>query len=67
MKEYRTGNLMVEFGLSATGTFRGQPAIIFLSKSHPAGDQPGYFERMEILLGELSEEQRTLPSSKARQ
>ncbi len=65
MKEYRTGNLMVEFGLSATGTFRGRPAIIFLSKSHPVGDQPGHFERMEMRLGELSEAQRTISPGKA--
>ncbi|MCZ6799474.1 MAG: hypothetical protein O7F12_03215 [Nitrospirae bacterium] len=59
--EYRTGNLLVEFDATATGMFRGRPAIIFLSKSHPVveyGDQ--YFQDLDLFLGELSADQRSL-------
>ncbi len=59
-KEYRTGNLIVEFDATGTGTFRGRPAILFLSKSHPV-KQKQYFHTVDLLLGELTPEQRTLP------
>ncbi len=59
-KEYRTGNLIVEFDATGTGTFRGRPAIIFLTKSHPV-NQKQYFHTVDLLLGELAPEQRTLP------
>ncbi|MGV7228337.1 MAG: hypothetical protein ACQ9IQ_06725 [Nitrospirales bacterium] len=64
-KEYRTGNLIVEFETTATGTFRGRPAIILLSKSHAAKEYGGeYFQNMDLLLGELTSEQRTLSPRK---
>lgn len=60
--EYRTGNLMVEFDATATGTFRGRPAIILLSKSHAVVEYGGeYFQNLDLFLGELSAEQRSLP------
>ena len=62
-KEYRTGNLMVDFEATATGTFRGRPAIVLLAKSHgvgPEGGAAGYFHELDLLLGELSAEQRRL-------
>ena len=58
-KEYRTGNLIVEFEATATGTFRGRPVIVLLSKSHPA-ESTQTFQNMDLLLGELTPEQRTL-------
>ncbi len=60
---YRTGNLMVDFEATATGTFRGRPAIVLLTKSHgvgPEGGSAGYFHELDLLLGELSAEQRGL-------
>ena len=60
-KEYRTGNLMVEFDATASGTFRGRPAVVLLSKSHPVGGQSGRFEEMTLLLGKLTKEQRVRP------
>ena len=63
--EYRDGNLIVEFEATATGTFRGRPAIILLSKSHAAKEYGGeYFQNMDLLLGELTPEQRTLSPRK---
>ena len=62
-KKYRTGNLMVDFEATATGTFRGRPAIVLLTKSHgvgPEGQSAGYFHDFELLLGELSAEQHRL-------
>ena len=62
-KAYRTGNLMVDFDATATGTFRGRPAIILLTKSHGVGAEgrhAGYFYNFDLLLGELSAEQRRL-------
>ena len=58
-KEYRTGNLIVEFETTATGMFRGRPAIVFLSKSHPVESKQS-FQNMDLLLGELTSEQRVL-------
>jgi len=58
-KEYRTGNLMVQFEATATGTFRGRPAIILLSKSHPV-ESKRMFQDMDLLLGELTPEHRML-------
>ncbi len=55
------GNLVVEADVTATGEFRGRPAIIFLSKSHPTGSDR-QFTHMELLLGQLSSDQRILPS-----
>lgn len=60
---YRTGNLMVDFEATATGTFRGRPAIVLLTKSHGVGLEgrsAGYFHELDLLLGELSAEQRRL-------
>ncbi len=60
---YRTGNLMVDFETTATGTFRGRPAIVLLTKSHGVGlegGSAGYFHELDLLLGELSAEQRRL-------
>ena len=58
-KEYRTGNLIVEFESTATGMFRGRPAIVLISKSHPAESKQS-FQNMDLLLGELTLEQRLL-------
>ena len=58
-KEYRTGNLTVQFEATATGTFRGRPAIVLLSKSHPVKSKRT-FQNMDLFLGELTLEQRTL-------
>jgi hypothetical protein len=60
---YRTGNLMVDFEATATGNFRGRPAIVLLTKSHGVGLEgrgAGYFHNFDLLLGELSAEQRRL-------
>ena len=66
--EYRDGNLIVEFEATATGAFRGRPAIILLSKSHAAKEYGGeYFQDMDLLLGELTPEQRTLSPRKVAQ
>lgn len=60
--EYRTGNLMVEFDATASGTFRGRPAIILLSKSHAVVEYGGeYFQNLDLFLGELSADQRSQP------
>ncbi len=56
-----TGNLVMEADVTATGVFRGRPAVILLSKSHPAGSGR-QFTNMELLLGQLTAEQRVLPS-----
>ena len=67
-KEYRTGNLIVEFEATSTGTFRGRPAIILLSKSHAAKEYGGeYFQNMDLLLGELTSEQRKLSPLKVKE
>lgn len=67
-KEYRTGNLIVEFDAMATGTFRGRPVIIFLSKSHAAKEYGGeYFQGLDLFLGELSADQRKLPPRQVRE
>ena len=58
-KEYRTGNLIVEFEATATGMFRGRPAIILLSKSHPVESKQSS-QNMDLLLGELTQGQRGL-------
>jgi hypothetical protein len=64
--EYRTGNLMVEFDATATGMFRGRPAIILLSKSHAVAEYGGeYFQNLDLFLGELSADQRSLPPREA--
>ena len=63
LEAYRTGNLMVDFEATATGNFRGRPAIVLLSKSHGVGLEgrgAGYFHKFDLLLGELSAEQRRL-------
>jgi len=66
-KEYRTGNLIVEFDAMATGMFRGRPAIILLSKSHAAKEYGGeYFHELDLFLGELSADQRNLPPRQVR-
>lgn len=65
-KKYRTGNLMVVFEATATGSFRGRPAVILLSKSHPVG-QTKMFDNMSLLLTELTPEQRQLAPLKVRQ
>jgi hypothetical protein len=58
-KEYRDGNLIVQFEATATGMFRGRPAIILISKSHPA-ESMQTFQNMDLLLGEFTPEQRRL-------
>ena len=66
---YRTGNLMVDFEATATGKFRGRPAIILLSKSHGVGMEGrgrGYFHNFDLLLGELSDDQRKLSPFKVK-
>ena len=65
-KEYRTGNLIVEFEATATGMFRGRPAMVLLSKSHPA-ESKGSFQNMDVLLGELTSEQRLLSPLKVQE
>ena len=51
----------------ATGTFRGRPAIIFLSKGHAAKEYGGeYFQGLDLFLGELSADQRKLPPRQVR-
>ena len=65
--EYRTGNLIVEFEATATGMFRGRPAIILLSKSHAAKEYGGeYFHKLDLFLGELSADQRSLTSTEVK-
>ena len=58
-QEYRTGNLIVQFEATAAGTFRGRPAIVLLSKSHPVKSKQT-FHNMDVLLGELTPKQRLL-------
>lgn len=57
--EYRTGNLIVEFDVTAIGMFRGRPAIAFLSKSR-AAEFKQEFSDFDLYLGKLTEEQRQL-------
>jgi len=59
--EYRTGNLMVEFEATATGTFRSRPAIVLLSRSRAVAEYGSeYFQNLDLYLGELSADQRSL-------
>jgi len=61
---YRTGNLEVVFEASATGSFRGRPAIVLLSSSRGvAGTESegaGQFHTLDLLLGEISPAQARL-------
>ncbi len=59
-KEYRTGNLIVQFEATAIGKFRGRSAILLMSKSHPFESQQ-IFQNMDLLLGELTPEEHILP------
>lgn len=62
-EEYRTGNLMVQFEATATGKFRGRSAILLMTKSHPHGSigAKRVFQNIDLLLGELTPEERILP------
>jgi len=63
LQAYRTGNLMVDFEATATGNFRGRPAIVLLGKSHGVGLEgrgAGPFHDFDLLLGEVSAQQRQL-------
>ncbi len=62
----KASNLVMEADVTATGDFRGRPAVILLSKSHPAGSDR-QFTNMELLLGELSAEQGILPSGEVQE
>jgi hypothetical protein len=61
---YRNGNLEVFFEATATGDFRGQPAIVLLEGGRGiAGTESegaGEFHSLDLLLGEISPEQRLL-------
>ncbi len=46
----RDGNLLVLAEVFASGTFRGSPALIKLSKSHPVGNPNAQFQQMDIWL-----------------
>ncbi|MGB5707461.1 MAG: hypothetical protein WBM41_11550 [Arenicellales bacterium] len=61
-EKYRTGNLMVDFEVTAAGDFRGRPAIVLLSSSHGVGEGEGAgpFHNFELLLGEITEDQRSV-------
>ena len=49
----------MEAGVTATGSFRDRPAIILRSKSHPIQSKQT-FQIMDVLLGELTPDQRSL-------
>lgn len=57
---YRTGNLIVEAEVTATGTFNGEPVAIFMQRSHPAPEMGGnqLFQHLDLWLVELSDEQK---------
>ncbi|MGB5261627.1 MAG: hypothetical protein WBO34_14055 [Gammaproteobacteria bacterium] len=61
---YRNGNLEVFFEATATGSFRGRPAIVLLEGGREvAGTESegaGEFHSLDLLLGEISPEQRQL-------
>ena len=63
-EEYRTGNLIVEFEVTATGNFRGRPAVLLMTKSRGApgseGEGAGPFHDFELLLSEVTADQRNL-------
>ncbi len=65
-KEFRSGNFIAEFLATATGSFRGRPAIILLSKGHRA-ESKQRFHSMDLLLGELTPEQRNLSPLKVKE
>ena len=62
-EEYRDGNLIVQFEATATGKFRGRPAILLMTKSHPHASTGAKqtFQHIDLLLGELTAEERILP------
>lgn len=63
-KPYRTGNWEVVFETTATGSFRGRPAILLLTSgrgiSGTESSGVGRSSNIELLLGEISSEQRQL-------
>lgn len=63
---YQTGNMVVEGEVTAVGTFRGQPAAVFmwLGNSDLAADP---FSDFSVYLTELSTELQTLPPLEAKQ
>lgn len=70
-ESFRSGNLEILFEASATGSFRGRPAILLLSSSTGvAGTESGGagpFNNIDLLLGELSPAQAKLPPSELKQ
>lgn len=53
----RTGNLLVLAKVFASGTFRGSPALVKLSKSHPVGNPNAQFQQMEFWLTERTSDE----------
>ena len=70
-ESYRDGNLGVLFEASATGSFRGHPAILLLSSSTGvAGTESegaGPFHNIDLLLGEVSPAQAQLSARELQQ
>jgi len=65
---YESGQLVVEAEVTAVGTLVGQPAALFLTKSHhnsQAGTRE--FNDFHIYITELAPELRTMPPSEALQ
>ena len=54
----RTGNLLVLAKVFASGTFRGSPALVRLSKSHPVGSPNSQFQQMEFWLTERAVDEK---------
>lgn len=58
-QEVVNGNLKTVVAITATGTFRGRPAIVFLEKSEVTHIDEE-FSNIDLQLGELTKEQRRL-------
>lgn len=54
----RDGNLLVLAEVFASGMFRGSPALIKLSKSHPVGNPDTQFQQMDIWLAERTVDEK---------
>jgi len=64
---YQSGQLMVDAEITAVGTLGGQPAALFLTKSHHASAaRTQGFSDFEIYMTELSPELRNMPPLAAR-
>ncbi len=54
------GNLQVVADVAAYGDFRGSPAMVRLSKSHPAGNPQALYQLLEVWLTELTAAEQAL-------